>query len=286
MAGSQNSSESLKTTFDQESWICGVQYGIVCEDKPDDTPADDKPTDDKPADQVVEDKPADDKPADDKPADDGKPANDLKPEDSGDDWKTQRIAKLTARLRALEAAKPGAAADDKRAAGATDAEIEARIEAEAESRATSKAAQREFNNACNNAATAGRAAYPDFDGKIKALVSVVDATDPAALANYNTMLATAIETGKAHELIYALGSDLNEANRVLSLSPVKMALELAKMTQGEDKPVSGMAKPIRPIGSRGTTHEQIDPTDPDRADGLTTKQWMERREAQMEKRRA
>ena len=68
-----------------------------------------------------------------------------------------------------------------------------------------------------------------------------------------------------------------------------MAVELARLAaklpvEEADKTVaavSGTAKPITPVGSRGQSHVEIDPRDPDKADGLTTAEWMRRREAQV-----
>jgi hypothetical protein len=48
-----------------------------------------------------------------------------------------------------------------------------------------------------------------------------------------------------------------------------------------EQQISKAAKPITPLNGRGVAHEAINPDDPTRADGLSTKAWMERREAQI-----
>jgi hypothetical protein len=113
------------------------------------------------------------------------------------------------------------------------------------------------------------------------LRKLADPNDPISMATYNGFLAAALETGEAPKLIYALGSDLNEANRILSLPPLKMAVELTKLAAKPEQQISKASKPITPLNGRGVAHEAVDPTDPTRADALSTKAWMERRNAQL-----
>ena len=51
------------------------------------------------------------------------------------------------------------------------------------------------------------------------------------MQSYNLFLDTAIETGEGPRLLHELGSNLDEAFRILSLPPTKMAVELAKRAQ-------------------------------------------------------
>ncbi len=62
----------------------------------------------------------------------------------------------------------------------------------------------------------------------------------------------------------------------MALPPIKMAVELTKIASGQGRQVSGAAKPITPVGGRGASHDAIDPTDPERADKLSTAEWMKR----------
>jgi hypothetical protein len=62
-----------------------------------------------------------------------------------------------------------------------------------------------------------------------------------------------------------------------------MGLELAKRALKAPMP-SAAPKPVVPVGARGRTHDAVDPADVDRADRLTTAEWMRRREAQVAER--
>lgn len=192
------------------------------------------------------------------------------------DWRDRRIAQLTARLREEQA---------RNAQTKTETKVETPpglTEADVERRAAELAATQTFNRMCNDAAQAGRQAYPDFDSKVNELRRLVDVNDPASVAAYNSMLAAAIETGEAPRLLHELGSDLNEASRILALPALKMGVELTRLALGGAAPGGTRApKPITPVRATGAPHTAIDPTDPDRSDALSTAEWMRRREAQL-----
>lgn len=242
-------------------WICQVQETIRAEDPPEPEP-EPEPT---PEPVVVAPEP--------EPTPEPVPVVEDR---NTPDWRDRRIAKLTAQLREAQA-KPAAGAP-LQPAPVDDAALDRRVQTAAQE----LSAQREFDRLCNDAANAGRTAFPDFDGKLKEVLRLVDPADSASIAQYNTLLAAALETGKAHEVLYALGGDLNEASRVMGLPPLKMAMELARMTADSGgKEPSKLGKPPTPVGQRGAQHTEIDPRDPDRADKLSTRQWMERRERQL-----
>ena len=90
-----------------------------------------------------------------------------------------------------------------------------------------------------------------------------------------------MELDKPEAIIHALGSDLNEAARILALDPVRMGVEVAKLAMRADAGpgVSAAARPITPVGARGAAHTAISADDPDKADRLSTAEWMKRREA-------
>ena len=265
------------------------------DNKPEDKPVD-KPAD-KPEDKVLdkpEDKPADkpvDKPED-KPADKPAAVAADKPADevidkSTPDWRDKRIAVLTARLSEAKrgggdkpADKP--AADKPGTVTATQAEIDALVE----QRTQERSATSEFNRLCNEAAAAGRQAFPDFDGKVTELKRLANPEDLNEMTRYNQMLVAVLETGEAPKLLHRLGGDLNEAARIMALPPIKMAVELTKMAQAEPGQISSLKKPITPVGGKGQGHEGVQPDDPERADNLSTVEWMRRREAQLEKKSA
>ena len=245
----------------------------------------------KPAEGETADKPVDQQTTDAKPNEEAKPVE--------QDWRDDRLKVLTAqkhevtgkltdaqaRIAELEA-KLVAAAKSNAAVQAplSETEIARRIQAEAQPLAEQLAAQREFDRLCNDAANAGRQAFPDFDSKVGELRKLVDPRDQEAGQRYNAMIQAVLETGAAPQLLHELGSDLNLANRMMQMTPLKMAVELTKLATGSGegtREISGAPKPIRPISGSAASHEQIDPRDPARADNITIDEWMRRREAQM-----
>ncbi len=189
------------------------------------------------------------------------------------DWRDRRIAQLTARLREAEAKA--------KEQGAPPAAPSVDVESLANARANEIAAAQRFNDQCNEVAKQGKQSYNDFDSRVGALTQLVDRNDPASIGAYNQFLSAAIETGEAARLIYELGGDLNEASRIMSLSPTKMGVELGRKAASAEAQISKTPRPITPVGGRGPAHEAIDPTDSERADRLSTRAWMERREAQL-----
>lgn len=267
--------------FDGESWICGVQFGIVMEGEGE-AAADAGAEGAKPAAEGEGAKPAqgaeggEGEGAGGEGEGTGAVAASASGGGESEDWRDKRIAQLTARLRAAEASKP---ANDPAASGG-DGDFESRVQAEASKRA----AQAEFNRQCNEVAKSGRELFPDFDTRVQALQRLTDSNDPQSLAQYNTFIAAAIETGEAPKLLHELGANLNEASRIMGLSPVKMGVELAKLASGKGTAVSNAPKPIVPLGGRGQNHEKIEPDDPVNGAKLDKKTWFERREAQVAQR--
>lgn len=203
------------------------------------------------------------------------------------DWREKRIATLTARLREAEARAippvpvPGVDPATPAATGLTQADVD-RLAGE---KAAQIAAQAEFNRQCNEVAVKGQETFgkDPFMARVSALQKLADPQDPASVASYNQFLSAVLETEAPEKVIFDLGADLDEASRLMGLSPVRMATAVAKLAAAKDATVSGAPKPITPIGSRGPSHEDIDPTDADKSDGLDTATWMKRREAQLAK---
>ena len=201
-----------------------------------------------------------------------------------EDWRDARIRQLSAKL--AEARKKTEAVPTEAKPGEAPPAAD-EIERQVEVRAQAKASIDAFNKACGEAAAAGKAQFPDFDQRLGELIRLVDPADPASASAYNEFLVAALETGKAPEIIHALGGDLNEAARILSLPPIKRAVELTRLAEKEPAGAPDLPKPIKAIGgNKGATHTSIDPTDPTRADNLSTAAWMERRNAQLRERSA
>lgn len=220
--------------------------------------------------------------ADSPPADKADPAKVDQPKADPEAWKAKKYDKVYAKLKATEAelaaakAAPAPGADGKPAL----------TEAEVESRANAKAALAEFNRHCNEVASKAASAFPDFKDRIGNFKQLV--TDPEDQVAYNQLVSSALELGdeEAGKVLYALGGNLDEAARIMALRPAKQGIELAKLAaaKGEPEP-SQTPKPLTPVGQRGATGEQIKPEDPTRADKLSTREWMARRAADIEKKR-
>lgn len=212
------------------------------------------------------------------------------------DWRNNEINRLRSQLereRTKQAtttpAKPTPAPAPTQTPGESAAAFEERVQAAAQQRVMVQ----NFERSCNDAAAAGRASFgEDFDNRLKQITgNLVDAKSPDSLARYNQFLLDAIEAADGDpsavaKVLYELGGDLNEADRVMNLSPVKRGSELARLSAREAAPVSGAPKPITPVSARGERHDAIAASDPTRADKLSTAAWMERRNAEVKAREA
>lgn len=205
------------------------------------------------------------------------------------DWRDRRIAQLTAQLKSeREKAVKGAAVPPPSPppAAPDDSVVEAR--------ARELAAHQEFLRQCDELQQGGRQAFGqvDFDGRTNALRQLIDPNNPTEASAWNALLVAARETGEGPRLLYELGADLNTAQRLLGLPPVRMAVELTKMAQkAPEAPAEGdgplaapLPRPIRPVGARGGNHNPIAPDDPERSEQLDMATWMARRAAQVKER--
>lgn len=95
-----------------------------------------------------------------------------------------------------------------------------------------------------------------------------------------------MQTGQASRLIYELGGNLDEASRIMAQDPVGMTYELTKMSMRNGSDASGAPRPLNPVATAAQSDRRmIQPDDPDNADGLTTEEWMRRRDEQIATRR-
>lgn len=144
---------------------------------------------------------------------------------------------LAAQLEAWQRAQVQPEQDDGKPRQITQADIDRMVDQKAEA----KAAQAAFDAECNAAYEKGKQSFPDFE---------------TALGNFRLLgglppqlVDAAIATGEAHKVLYELGKDPDEATRIMSLSPTRMAVELAKkaVSAPAPKPVSKAPAPVRPI---------------------------------------
>jgi hypothetical protein len=164
-----------------------------------------------------------------------------------------------------------------------------------------EAEKQNFDKQCNAAVVAGRKEHADFDkvvlGDLMSVSPVVDQQNGRPVLPV-PLLEAAIETGNAHEVLYALGQDVNEASKIMALRPVAQAVELAKFaaklvaarTQAEpdtepepDVKVSRAPAPIKAPSKGGAARPAWKPED---TDNFSTEEWIRNRQKQVDAERA
>lgn len=133
-----------------------------------------------------------------------------------------------------------------------------------EEQANNETARR--NAACNTTFEKGVAEIPDFD---EARVSLVTAFGHEINARPE-FLDTITELDNGHQVFAELGRNPAEAERILSLPPVKMALEIARMGDKlakpavpTPKPISKVPPPVTPVGSQTKSATALEDADAD-----------------------
>jgi uncharacterized protein with beta-barrel porin domain len=233
-------------------------------------PTETKPTTEvKPVETKVETKPTETKPVE----------TEKKPSEQ-EDWRDRRIAQLTAKLREEQAKNATKPVETTTTTQTQPVIPDAEIDRRADIKAQALAAQRAFDEACNSVVSAGRTAFPDFDARVAEMKRLITPNDANSGAAYNAFIAAAIATGEAPRLIHELGGNLNEAARIMALPPIQQGVELTKLALRAPADPTKAPKPPTPIRATGGSHDAIDPSDPERADNLSTAEWMRRREAQ------
>jgi len=141
-----------------------------------------------------------------------------------------------------------------------------------ESRAAQIAAQREFDRSCNEIYSKGKEQYPDFDDSLKSYANLGGLT-PA-------FIEATMEAGDAHVILQSLAQDMDEASRIMVLSPTRQAVALAKVAAKltAAPKTSSAPPPIKSIGSGGTSVEK----DPDK---MPMKEWLAWREKGLKEKR-
>jgi hypothetical protein len=195
----------------------------------------------------------------------------------------QRIDKLTARNKALEASlvasQQGGKAPSTQDEAAIARLVEERAEVLAEERANAKVASRSYDNDANAVVTAGKSQFgeKEFMERVERLKEIRDPEDVEEIKQYSRLIGALMKTGEAPRLIHALGDDLETASRLMRLDGFELGLEVAKFAAKEPPAsVTGAPKPITPVGNRGRNHEPLK-AEAAEGDRLTTAEWMRRR---------
>lgn len=194
-------------------------------------------------------------------------------------WALKRIGKLTAKnhetARELEAARSESARyrmllEQMQQQGQEGQQSQPKldqspqdIDALVEQRATQKAQQQAIAERGQSVAKTGAETYADFQQAVQALDS---------LGITQEQVQSLIGMDDAHQVIYHLGKNPEEADRILSLPPLQQGRELerlaAKAAQAPaPKPVSKAPAPVKPLDS--TAAAERDPSK------MSTAEWME-----------
>jgi len=111
--------------------------------------------------------------------------------------------------------------------------------------------QEKFDADCNKVFDAGKTEFPDWDSSLRTFQMLGGA--PAEFLE----AVTAMDAG--HKVLHHLGQNPEEAERLLSLPPLRMALDLArletKVGQVKPPPVSNAPAPITPVGGKSAPVE-------------------------------
>jgi hypothetical protein len=116
-------------------------------------------------------------------------------------------------------------------------------------------AQKAFNQECNMTHAKGVAEFPDFERSISNLNTL-------GVMN-QALINAALEAGDAHKVLYALGKNPEEAERISGLPPERLGAAVAKFALKSAstpavKPMSKAPEPIKPIEA-GASHAETDP---------------------------
>lgn len=139
---------------------------------------------------------------------------------------TERSARIAAETRAQELlSQIGKPATDPTAPATPPAMTETEIDRRATEKAQLIAQANEFNKACNAVVNTGKKEFTNWDEAVKnlGLVGAIGKdVDPG-------FLETAIELENPAAILHHLGTNLEEAERLVKMPPKKMAMEMARI---------------------------------------------------------
>lgn len=133
--------------------------------------------------------------------------------------------------------------------------------ADVQQQAAQLAAAQEFNNKVNELVLTGRASHPDFDAAIGDLKRITG-DNPN-----NAFVQAALDSGEASEVLYSLGKNPAEADRILSLPLTRQIVEITRYADGikakrtaKDNPEPSRApQAIKPkVSGRASEEMQLD----------------------------
>lgn len=137
------------------------------------------------------------------------------------------------------------------------------------------AAKKQFDAECTTIYNKGMEELGNFDSRLRNF-SQVGGLNPVLI---EAVMESASGSGAppAHKILFELGGNLDEAERILSLPPVRMAAAVAKFAAGlkeETRRVSNAPAPIKPITPAAAPAGK----DPEK---MNPQEWREWREGQL-----
>lgn len=130
---------------------------------------------------------------------------------------------------------------------------------------------RQFNAKADETYEAGKKKFADFEDSVSVLRNVGVMNKP--------FLDAVFEVGAAPEILHYLGTHPDEADRLRGLSPVKLGVEMAKLSSSVSKPKPVSAAPAPIVTVDGTAKGSVDP------EKMTTEQRIAWRRSERAKRR-
>lgn len=177
------------------------------------------------------------------------------------------IAQLRAQLSGGDGSGAGAQGGVGRGAGVPMTQEE--IERAAEEIANRKLSEKETRQAVNRIEQSGRQAYQDFD-EAMGQFELIGGFTPGFFAAVSRL-------DNAHELLYALSTDLDRAAELMALDPVSQGLELARLAPSAHRGGQQLTRTTEPIESLNGRAPGLD-KDPDQMDN---DEWFAMREKQV-----
>lgn len=175
-------------------------------------------------------------------------------------WETRRRIEETNKRRAAEKEAADLKAEVERLkAGKTDTPDVEQIRNEERQRIRSELQQQsaaeQFNAACNRTFEAGTKKFTDFTDARDALVDLDIGSKPA-------FLEAITDLPNGADVFYQLGKNPEEAERILALPPIKMAIEITRLGEKAAKPApkktSSAPPPVRPGAGVVETGTRLD----------------------------
>lgn len=140
-----------------------------------------------------------------------------------------------------------------------------------EQRAAELADLHAYNAKANEVYKAGCETYPDFDQRL------ANFRDLGGISR--EVVEAADEAGDAHKIIHWLSRNLDEAERIMKMSPHRMGAALAKINAkvNAPKPQTKAPAPIKPIQGQAKSEPSMD--------DMPIDEWMRREDERMSTRR-